>query len=237
MRPLRIWLFALTLTGSALAQPSARFDDVPATPPPPKPLPKPPAHHESWATSAARELTSRAEARWRVGDTGNALRLYTEAVRMDPGFGPAYLGLGTLREAVGDLNEALRVYTLATRVRDGRALAFERRALLEKKLNNERQAFDDLQVAVDLAPDDISRRERLGRWYVEGRAWGAALAVWRGVVAELEKRSDAGAELARARVQVRALTLLAADVDPVTGPGSRESWVRASLSSIAQRSF
>ncbi len=220
------------------AQPTARFDDAPSAAPkaPAAPPPAAPARRESWATAAARELSARAEHSWRRGDTGTALRLYTEAVRMDPSFGVAYLGLGRLREALRDDGEAERVYTLATRVQSSRAEAFERRAMLEKRLGNQEKAFVDLQTAVDLEPANTSRLQRLGTWYVENRAWVAALAVWRRLVVELEKQANNDGALSRARVQVRALTVLAADIDPVTGPGAEDrSWIRQALAAIAER--
>jgi tetratricopeptide (TPR) repeat protein len=229
---------------NADAQPTARFDDAPPAEAKPRATSEPVAppaaptssRRESWATAAARELSTRAESSWRRGDTGNALRLYTEAVRMDSSFGPAYIGLGRLREALRDDGEAARVYTLATRVPGSRAEAFERRAVLEQRLGESRKAFVDLQTAVDLEPANITRRQQLGTWYVENRAWVAALSVWRRLVVELERAPDSADALSRARLQVRALTVLASDLDPVTGPGAADrSWVRQALAAIAER--
>lgn len=229
----RAALVALSLSGAAAAQPTARFADPQppsrARPSPPAPRPEP---QESWARSAARRLLERAERYERRGDTADAMRVYNDAIRMDPSFGAAYLALGRLRHATRDFAEAERLYTAAARLPDSAAEALERRAHVRRDAGREQEAVLDLQSAVELEPLARRRLETLAAWYVERRAWPAALGVWRRLAALLE-REGASDALRRAEVQIKALSLLAGDADPVAAGSEHPSWVRRSMARIA----
>ncbi len=231
------------------AAPTARFDDLgsPQKPaqsePPPPPTPAAPvvgtaprsARLESWATRASRELVRRADISHRRGQSGEALALLTEAVRMDPTFGPAYLALGRLRESLGDPAEAERVYGKATRLREGGADAFRARAELRHRDGRVRDALADLEAALAQRDTDLALLRLLTRWYVEQRAWPAALGTARRTLAQLERDASMREEdMVSARLQVRALTVLAAETDPVLFANS-DGWVRRALASIARR--
>lgn len=192
-----------------------------------------PAPNESWARRAARNQIERAEGRLRQGDTSLALVDYNDAVRMDPSFGAAYLGLGSVRELLRDWQEADRVYSIAVRLPDSKAEALARRSNVRRALGRDKDAFLDLETAVSESPDRRWLRI-LGDWYVERRAWLAALTAWRRFLAEAEREGSSDRD--EARLRVRALAVLAGETDPVLSGGDHPSWIRRSLAHIAGRS-
>ncbi|MBX3127478.1 MAG: tetratricopeptide repeat protein [Polyangiaceae bacterium] len=234
-----------TVLGStpALATPTARFDDpvqrpLPPSPPPASRAPAPtPAPAESWATRAARELVDRAAQARSGGDAGRALAWLTEAIRMDPSYGPAYFALGSLREALGDVGEAERVYDLALRLPSATAEALARRAELRRRRGDSRGALSDLAASLERAPDHVERLQTLAGWYVEASNWIGALSSLRRVLVLLEQRDASSAEVRDARTRVRALMVLAAELDPVrVGGHDHPHWVRRTFARVAERS-
>lgn len=192
-----------------------------------------PPPREPWTRSSARELVRRAAEYRKRGEGALALAEYNEALRLDPSYADAYLGLASTREAMGDLGEAERVYDLAARSSEGRADALTGRARVRRALGRDADAIRDLEAAVALAPDP-ARLKLLASWYVERRTWPAALVAWRRVQALLE--AENGPEHDEARVRVQALTLLASDSDPVAlGADGDAGWVRRALATIARR--
>ncbi len=242
-------IFAATIvfgTAAQAAPPTARFDDpapVKVTPPTQAQAPKPAATpaprralaKESWATRAARGLSDRARQARARGATGDALRLYTEAVRMDPSFGPAYLGLGELRAALGDWGEAERVYEMALRLPAAGAAALAARGRLRYRRGDVEGAVGDMEASLEREPHNTTRLAQLAAWHVATQSWAAALVAWRRLLVQRERLGqEAAAD--QARTQVRALTILAAEADPVHGiGGAHPNWVRRALARIAVR--
>lgn len=237
------------------AQPTARYADAPMQPAPaqvaaqperaPVPPPSPaapltsPAKPEggSWATQHARALSSRAQRYAARGDLSYAMSAYNEAIQTDPTYGAAYLGLARLREALSDYGEADRLYEMAAQLADSAAEARARRAALFKKQGRAELALREMEAAARIEPRSPARQRELAAWYVELRAWPAALAVFRLLLAELEASGASPEETAQARLQVHALTLLAADSDPVMTGKTHPSWVRRTLSRVARRAL
>jgi tetratricopeptide (TPR) repeat protein len=230
----------LMLPANAGAEPTARFGDAPPASRPTRPA-RPsappsaarPAPKEPWVRASAREEVRRAAEHARRGDALVALSEYNAAIRLDPSFGEAYLALGALREAMRDFAEAERVYDEAARIHDSRAAALAGRARARRALGRETEAFRDLEASLELEPDK-ARMKALAEWYVERRAWPAALSAWRRLYAAL---GDANSpERDEARLRIRALAVLAADSDPVLAGRSGEAgWVRQAFASIANR--
>jgi tetratricopeptide (TPR) repeat protein len=216
------------LPATARAEATARFDDVPK----PRPQLDARAAGEPWARRAARTLVDRAEQLEQRGDTADAMRVYNEAIRMDPSYGRAYLALGKVRHSLRDFPEAERLYSAAARLPESAAEALERRALLERDRGNERGAFDDLRAAIEREPQVVERLRTLAGWYVQRKAWPAALATQRRLAAALEA-SGKRDELRQAQIQIRALSLLAGEADPVVAGRDHPSPVRRSLARIA----
>jgi tetratricopeptide (TPR) repeat protein len=224
----------LLVTAPALGQSTARFDDMPGRPAavPIQTL----ASFDSWATRRARNYVERAQSHTRRGDVALALQAYSEAIRVDGSHGPAYLGLAWLREGLGDFGEAERLYAAASRLAPVAPEAYARRARLRSKLGRGQEALRDLEAAVRLDPESPARARELAAGYAERQAWPAALALWRRVLAGAEEDGNAR-EIAEARVQVQALSLLAGESDPVVGAArAHPNWVRRSIRSTAQRS-
>jgi hypothetical protein len=174
----------------------------------------------------------RAEAFEARGDIAQALREYTESVSIDPTLGDAYLRLGVLREKMGDPREAELVFSEALTLPDTRAKALLERSHLRRKAGMSALALSDLESAVEL-DDHRALLEELAQDYVELHAWSAALAVFRRVAASAAETGDAPG-LETARLEVRALRVLAAETDPSQERPPRHDWVARALRSIAR---
>lgn len=175
----------------------------------------------------------RAHEHSRRGDLALAMAELNEALRFDPSFGDAYLELGRLRERSGDFGEAERVYEQAARVPSVRAEALFGQARVTRARGRDDEAFRALEASVELAPERQSL-ELLAEWYVQRRAWPAALVAWRRVLSTYD--DEPGPERDRVRVRIQALVLLAADADPVVaGATHSRGWVRRSLARMARK--
>jgi tetratricopeptide (TPR) repeat protein len=174
----------------------------------------------------ARELMNR-------GDVTLALSAYTEAIRIDATLGPAYLELGGLRLRLNDAREAELLYTSASMIREVRGRALFARAQIRRSDGRRREALLDLEEAIALEPDPAAL-QTLAAWYVESKNWPAALGVWR-KLARLRLDSGDAASLREAELSARALSVLAAEADPVTSLPDRPAWVRRALAHIARR--
>ncbi len=175
----------------------------------------------------------RAEALEARGDIAQALHEYTETIGIDSTLGDAYLKLGALRERMGDAREAELIYTAAVRLTDTRSKALLSRSHLRRAAGLSAQALRDLESAIEL-DDRPALLEELARDYVELHAWSAALAVFRRIAAHATESGDAPA-LEAARLEVRALRVLAAETDPSQDLTPKHDWVSRALRSIARR--
>ncbi|HEX7601949.1 MAG TPA: hypothetical protein VF316_10105 [Polyangiaceae bacterium] len=174
--------------------------------------------------SSCDELVRSAHAQEATGEVDRALRLYTDAITLDPTCSAAYLGLGALRERSLDLREAERVYSVALEHVPTLADAHARRAGVRYRLGFHEDAVAELRALVDTPlGDDASRRNaaaalrQLATWYGEERQLPAQLACWRRLLAMAEKVADE-ALAKESKNMVRALQLLVGPADPVTQP-------------------
>ena len=181
----------------------------------------------------AQSHLERGEALESRGDIAQALHEYSASIDIDSTLGQAYLRLGALRARIGDLREAELVYTQAMRLSDARGKALLERSHLRRAAGLSANALSDLQAAVELDANR-SALEELARAYVEQRAWSAALAVFRRIAANAAENDDA-AGLESARLEVRALRVLAAETDPSQERPQKHDWVALALRSIARR--
>jgi tetratricopeptide (TPR) repeat protein len=134
---------------------------------------------------------------------------------------------------MGDAREAELVYSEAVRLGDTRARALLLRSHLYRAAGQGALALRDLEAAVQLEADRPALEE-LAQHYVEAHAFSAALFTFRRILASAEQDGDSAA-LESARLEVRALRVLAAESDPTTAPAKKHDWVGRSLVSIARR--
>ncbi|MGC4092227.1 MAG: hypothetical protein QM756_30970 [Polyangiaceae bacterium] len=192
----------------------------------------PPRDMSSWSRLAAQTYVERAQRARTRGDTLAAISAYTEALRIDSTLGGAYLGLAELRVLLGDLGEAESLLSRASALPETRAEALSRRARLYRAQQRDQQALADLQSAVDAEPNAVRLRQ-LADFYIERRAWVAALCVWRRVAAHPELTPSAR-EQSELVETLTALTLLAAESDAVQNSTGERSAVRRALARQAR---
>ena len=188
--------------------------------------------------SGCDELVRLARVQEASGEGDRALRLYTDAITVDPTCSAAYLGLGALRERSLDLREAERVYSIALEHVPTLADAHARRAGVRFRLGLRDDAVAELRAIAD-APlgDDPSRRSatsalrQLAAWYGEERQLPAQLACWRRLLAVAVALAD-DPLVKESKTMVRALQLLVGPADPVTQP-VRPSPLRALVAHTA----
>jgi tetratricopeptide (TPR) repeat protein len=244
----------LSASGLAGAEPVARFPESPATsaraPAPPPTSPAPPAPPTSPGAppgeqrvpppepyvprpripSGAEELAARAERLERAERLTEAITAYSESIKLDPSRGETLLALAKLRLRLGDLSEAELLLSTAARHASVAAEALTLRARVRQMRGHAADATLDLARAAELAPDDPSRTEELSALYAARGAWLPALSLWRRAAAAPRGENDR-----RARLQVKALTLLAAELDPVNAGAARGyPWTRRALARIAR---
>jgi tetratricopeptide (TPR) repeat protein len=188
---------------------------------------------ESWSRRLANSHYQRASELERRGDIAQALREYSETIAIDSTLGDAYLRLGALRERMGDAREAELIYSEAIRLGDSRAQALVQRSHLHRAAGRSAQAVSDLEAAVELEPNREALQE-LAQHYVEAHAWVAALATFRRIASSAQENGEA-AVAESARLEVRALRVLVAEVDPSTEPAKKHDWVGRALNQIARR--
>jgi tetratricopeptide (TPR) repeat protein len=181
--------------------------------------------------TGAQALVDRAVLAEREGRYADAAAAYTEAIRLDSGDGGALVALGRLRVRLGQLRDADELFTAATRFRAHASEAFFERGKLRRSLGHEQQALNDFESAVNLAPDEAAQGEELAGLYVTRRAWLPALAAWR---RSLAVAVDPEAQK-RARLQVRGLAVIAAELDALSLDASRgRSFTRRALYRLAR---
>lgn len=194
----------------------------------------PPAFAEApWARRLALSHYERAQIYEQRDDVAQALREYTAALAIDSTLGDAYLHLGAIRERMGDPREAELVYSEAIRLGDTRARALLQRSHLRRQAGLSQQALADLEASIELDPNRDALKE-LTHHYVEAHAWSAALASARRVASLAQRDGDTAAYEA-AHLEIRALRVLAAEVDPSTQRAPRHAWIARALISISRR--
>ncbi|MET0593431.1 MAG: tetratricopeptide repeat protein, partial [Polyangiaceae bacterium] len=186
----------------------------------------------NWGSAAA-ELTRQGRDHARQGDDALAMRRFSDAVRLDPSHGPAYLELAAVRERAGDPVEALKTYDVAIEHVPDFIAAFRARAALLRKMGEVSREIADLEHLTRIAegPDTL---RALATRYAEEKAWPAALATFRKLRAWAEEHGDEPVRKA-AHLQVRALMVLSAELDPVVAGRADHGWTRRAIANIARR--
>jgi Tetratricopeptide repeat len=223
------------------AEPVARFPEAgprppaqvapPSEPQQPSVPPPEPVVTRPRIPSGAEELAARGARLERAQRLTEAIAAYSESIRLDPGRGETLLALAKLRMRLGDFGEAELLLSTAARHSSVAAEALALRAHVRATQGRSTEAALDLARAAELAPDDPSRTEELSSLYVARGAWLPALSLWRR--AAVAPGGDADR---RVRLQVKALGVLAAELDPVNAGGARDyPWTRRAFARIARR--
>lgn len=219
----RIGLTLIALALPAHAEPVERFPDVGE---------RTDAAQRPRKMSGSEALLDRGARHEEAGRLAEAAAAYTQAVQLDASNGRALLALGRLRLRMNDEREAETVLSAATNFSEVAAQAFTERAHLRKARGRDTEAFQDLENAVTLSPEETAWSEELGRWYVARRAWLPALSIFRRL--SIEFRGSAREK--EMGLRVRALRLLSGDLDPVSrGRAADHSFVRRALARLGSR--
>ena len=164
----------------------------------------------------AAERTALGQALVRAGNPGSATAHFRDAIRIDPAFAPAYLGLAGIYRDAGRFSDALDVLRLGIRRRPRSVpLAL---LLAEVLAETDRAAAAEvLRDTVRRAPQSVEAHRARGALARERGAFAEAIASYRAVVRLTENAQEpALAEVhEEARRYVAALRLLVRDVDPV----------------------
>jgi tetratricopeptide (TPR) repeat protein len=105
---------------------------------------------EAWSRRSAAALSLRAWAWREKGKTDDALRSYSEAIRMDPTFGLAFEGRGNVYRESGQCAKAMPDYDEALKRDPQRAQNYLGRAICAITLSQSDRAIPDLENAVKL---------------------------------------------------------------------------------------
>ncbi|WP_394849398.1 tetratricopeptide repeat protein [Pendulispora brunnea] len=190
------------------------------------------ADHGTSITSAAEELVREAQAQEAAAEEQKALRLYTEALGIDPTCRDAYLGLAALRLRLGDAREAERVYSMSLEHVPDLHAALLGRARARRTIGKSPEAAVDLEAYASKEDNPRALRE-LARWYGEDGRLLAQLAVWRRLYILASTRED-NALATEAKTMIRALQIMVHPMDPVTAPPA-PAQMRTTIARIARR--
>jgi Tfp pilus assembly protein PilF len=184
--------------------------------------------------ATARELVRQGREYASRQEDASAIRRFSDALVIDPTYGPAYVELGAARERTGDIDEAERVYERGIAYAPRFSGTYLARGELRQRRGERAQAAMDFETASRLGGGDARSLQKIAAHEVAVRAWPAALARYRwlatsaAVSHDLEQEHDAS-------VQAAALSILCAELDPVRAGATGRGWVRASEASVARR--
>lgn len=184
------------------------------------------AEAQDGRASRAAEKVRMGTALVRAGNPGSAVAYFREAIRIDPRFEPAYVGLGELYRAQGRDSDALEAVRAGLQRRPRSVpLALLLAAIVGP--SDPGEAATILRRVAEAEPRSVRVWEALGALARERGAFAEALAAYRAVVrltAGDPEQADRHAEATRF---VAALRLLVRDVDPPSR--CEESEVRRAL--------
>lgn len=120
----------------------------------------------------AESLTARDHFRrgYRAAEEGrkqDAIKEYTEAIKMDPDYAAAYNNRGNLYRNLGDFEKALEDYNKAIELNLNYAIAYYNRGILYEDLEDPEKAMEDYCKAIELNADDADFYEGRGELYAD----------------------------------------------------------------------
>jgi tetratricopeptide (TPR) repeat protein len=185
------------------------------------------------ASVSSDELVRQARAHEAQHDDDVAVKRYSEALRLEPTSGDAYLGLGALRLRHGDFREAERVYAVAIEQVAGLRLAIAGLARARWGLGRHADAEGAMETYLVAEPADVDALREIAQWYRADARPPAQLSAWRRILVLATASSDA-ARMHEARSTVRALQILVGPADPAASPVAPTP-ARAAIARVARR--
>lgn len=110
------------------------------------------------------------------GQNQEALRMFEEAVKLDPEFGPAYANIGTIYALKGEYEFARLAYEKAREVAPGYAGTYLNFAITQMENGKENDAESSFRMALSLYPSSAAARLGLGQIYLKQRQYQKARA-------------------------------------------------------------
>ncbi len=182
--------------------------------------------------SGATDLATEGRAALAAGDEYRAVRLFTEAITLDPSLGPTYVELAQARMKLGDAREAERVLSTGMVHAPNHDALFESRAKARRALGWHAEAVGDMhEYAARLGTVEVW--ERYAVFCGEGGQFPAQLGAWRrlalfGEQMKLQELQD------KAKRFAYALQLLVDGADPVLAPSLSDP-SRQAMAALAKR--
>jgi tetratricopeptide (TPR) repeat protein len=185
------------------------------------------------ASVSSDELVRQAREHEAQHDDDVAAKRYSEALRLEPTAGDAYLGLAALRMRHGDFREAERVYAVAIEQVAGLRLAIAGLARARWGLGRHANAEATMETYLVAEPADADALREIAQWYGTDARPPAQLATWRRLLVLATVSSDA-IRIHEARSTVRALQILVGLADPAASPVAPTP-TRAAIARVARR--
>lgn len=130
---------------------------------------------------------------------GEAASLYEEAIRLDPQFAPAYVGLGCILYSAGKASKAVDCYQKALEINPRQFEALYNLGVVFRDMGEPATALDYFTAALDQAPRDASTHFNLAMTFEELGEAHAARAHWTRYLAL--KPEGRYADIARAHLE------------------------------------
>jgi tetratricopeptide (TPR) repeat protein len=189
---------------------------------------------ESWVIKRARDMVGQGQRLEAQGALQAALGKYLEAIGLDATNEQAYLKAGAVHQKLGNYHEAQRVYLagqtyivpfLEAQIALARMFRAQGLQLLARRTML--QAFEDGHQHTPALSELIS-------WKVQDGAWLEALVLSRKLLLVFQQRQQIQ-DVSRLRKRVKALSLLASDLDPSQNHDGKRFRTRRTLTRILRR--
>jgi tetratricopeptide (TPR) repeat protein len=88
----------------------------------------------------------------KLGDYSNALLNFTQTIKLNPKFAPAYINRGSVKSYLGDIKEAIKDFDKGIDINPNDAAAYFNRGVAKNKLGDRQSEILDYNKAIELNP-------------------------------------------------------------------------------------
>jgi tetratricopeptide (TPR) repeat protein len=165
------------------------------------PTPKLPKQNTSKAEKTYLDFYNRGHKKFLAREYGQAIKNYTEAIKLNPNFLDAYTSRGISRELLKDHQGAIQDYDLAIKTADNPARlanVYNSRGISRIKLGDKQDALRDFTRAITLEPKQTIYHRNRAAVYADLKDWSAAINNYNVAIQSNHKET----ELYRLRAQV-----------------------------------